>query len=116
MNAAPIAPSAPEAPTATAPQQPKSTPAMKPAKPKTVKPAQPPTLKLTLSEMSHRCPECGVGQFSAGGEFTGCVCFTDLAKSTQVVASDKVSITLKLNKGAWDAEAILTFLEAIGRG
>lgn len=109
--AAPQAPKPPEAPVATAPATPKTSKPMSPKGSKSPKTTN--TLRLSEPETSRRCRACGIPQFD-GEDFAGCACFSALSKSARVVSRDGGVVTLEL-KSEWDADAILTFLEAIGR-
>jgi hypothetical protein len=101
-TAGPVAPAAPAAPTATAPQH------TTPQKPKqmagSAKPPKPAmggnTMKLSQSEANSSCTMCGQHQFR-DGKFTGCLCFSSLAKSTKALFHSDQSCDLTLGEG-WD--------------
>lgn len=116
-------PQAPEAPVPTQPLKqlarkgikipkiPKPPGMAKPAKP--AKPAKAPTsIKLSQSESKRACAMCGLTQFK-GDRFAGCLCFRDLAKNAKSIKEGD-SYTIQVG-GDWDQDAIVTFLESIGR-
>lgn len=116
-NAGPVAPAAPVAPTANAspastqqklPKAPASAQLPKPPKPVTSS-----TVKLTRSEKTRACPECGLRQFNSDNKFVGCLCFRALAKSVDVTDHGEYS-ELRLGED-WDRETLVTFLESVGR-
>lgn len=109
---APNAPAAPTPPTPVAPQPGKASLPKLPKPPSAAKPGK--AMKLTRSETTHACPSCGQAQFQ-GNVFRGCICFRDLAKSATVQDANENDVTIKLDTSAWDGDALLTFLESIGR-
>lgn len=84
-------------------------PKMAPRKPKTKLPI-PSRIKVTKSEMGHKCGLCGKGSF-LDSIYVGCSCLSDLAKS---VHSNVDTNELTLGDD-WDSDAILALLESIGR-
>lgn len=137
-SAAPIKPKAPTAPTSVAekftPEKPKIS---KPVTPKAAKPAiftpkplagakpslgaKPSptmksaasyTLKVTKAESEGVCPVCG-GYLFHGKVFGGCHCFVELAKfATATWNGDGFDLALGEE---WDRDALMTFLETLGR-
>lgn len=111
---APIAPTAPEAPTAAAPT-PSAKPAATPPKIKPAKPAAAPkTMQVTLTraEAERACTSCRRQQF-VENSFVGCMCFRALQKSARVLEFGDAGVTLRLE--GWEPEAVVTFLESVGR-
>jgi hypothetical protein len=125
--AAPRAPMLPTAPTPTQPKQqsqvgtkvgtstktlsPKAAAPGAPPKLPGIKPAKKPTLKVNKSEL-RACPACAGQQFK-GNRYAGCLCFADLAKSVKTAVTDD-SYVLEFGAG-WDAEAIATLAENLGK-
>jgi hypothetical protein len=97
----------PAAPQPAAPTQPKQTgiklPGMTPKKPQ---------LKVTKAEAGSRCPACSGVQFKAE-RFVGCLCFAGLAKSVKT-SPHLEGFVLELGAG-WDADAIATLAETLGK-
>lgn len=117
--AAPNAPTPPAAPTPTAPSSNVSSVSTKTKKPKLPKgmkkPAAPTpasTLKLSETEARAECPACGLTQIK-GPRFAGCLCFRELAKSVKMTKTED-GVVLELGQD-WDNEAVVTFLESVGR-
>lgn len=117
--AAPNAPTPPAAPTPTAPTTNASisiTRKKKPKLPKGMKkPAAPTpssTLKLSEAEIKTECGVCGLTQIK-GPRFAGCLCFRELAKSVKMTKTE-TGVVLELGQD-WDGDAVITFLESVGR-
>lgn len=111
--AAPQSPKAPVPPQPTAPptlQQRTSSNKIPSGVPKPV-PSY--TVKITKAEAEKDCPFCGGQQFE-GSAFAGCLCFSDLAKSSNSISLANGGYALEFC-GDCDRAAIVTFLEALGR-
>lgn len=70
------------------------------------------TMKVTKAEADAQCGVCRLKNFS-GGKYAGCLCFTALAKSVRTVAVEG-GYVLEFGS-AWDADAIVTLAEALGK-
>ncbi len=113
--AAPKSHSEPIPPTATAPPTPaKATKTRIPKGAKGAKPVPSYTVKLSQSEARRSCSVCGAPQFIAGN-FEGCLCMRELAKSAEVISYGHPWITLELDGKEWDQDAVETLLEIVGR-
>lgn len=100
----------PEPPQQVSPEAP--APA-KPRRPKPPKLGSPKVVHLDKSEASVPCTACGQMQFKEQ-EFRGCICLRELAKDAKVLEyGDR--ITLSLESDEWDADAILTLFDSVGR-
>jgi hypothetical protein len=67
---------------ATAPEAPQTQDAPQAKAPSRMAVKKPTSLNMTKSQMETRCTVCEATQFSKSGEYRGCHCLRDLAKST----------------------------------
>ncbi len=107
-----IGPTGPTAPTATQPGNQKAQPAgaagsstASPLPKVSVASKSKPTMKVTKSQASVKCVACGRPQFTADS-FTGCFCFSALAKSVRTSPTAD-GFTLAFGN-QWDEDAIDT--------
>jgi hypothetical protein len=70
-------------------------------------------LKITKSESQKPCGVCGQKMFS-NDKFTGCVCFSPMAKSVKVAVGND-NLTLSFSED-WDDEAYLALIGVLKRG
>lgn len=112
VAAQPIGPTGPTAPTSVQPASMKNAPAgaagsstASPLPKISAAPKSKPTMKVTKSQASVKCAACGRQQFSAS-TFTGCFCFSALAKSVRTSPTDE-GFTLTFGN-QWDEDAIDT--------
>lgn len=115
-NAAPVAPTAPIAAGQTPAVKPAGAPAVAtaPKMPKIKMPGAKPagaSVALTRSEMNHVCPMCAGKQFE-NDEFVGCICFSALQKSVDMLALDELGCVIHVSE---PMDVIVTMLESMGR-
>lgn len=68
------------------------------------RPPKPTGLKVTKAQADKKCSMCQRSMFKAG-QFTGCLCFMDMAKSVKTTAHDGFYV-LTFKSVEWDADAI----------
>ena len=74
--------------------------------------AKPPSLKLSEADARRPCPVCGLSQFH-GERLVGCLCFSELSKSTKTIKTlDGFEI---LFGEGWDVDSLEVFVSGFQR-